>query len=230
MAPLPRPSAPSFTLLRMFSSSASCLAKSHSKRLAFQQMNLPPYPYGPSPFYKQSNFGLYGLQKIRYGNIVSDKNEIKTRRHWRPNVHSKRLWSGYLGKYIRIRVTTRVMRTIDKCGGLDEYLLGEKAARIRELGTGGWALRWRVMATEGAKERFSKERAQMGLPPRAEPVLGIDGSTVAPAQQAREIRQFDEELAREDAELVFEDEIAASASPEEKFMEEVPARSVRATL
>ena len=58
----------------------------------------------------------------------------------------------------------RVMRTIDKVGGLDEYLLGEKAGRIRELGMGGWALRWRLMRTEVVKERFRAQRKQMGLP------------------------------------------------------------------
>lgn len=57
----------------------------------------------------------------------------------------------------------RVLRTIDKVGGLDEYLLGGKAARIKELGMGGWKLRWRIMGTERIKERFAREREALGL-------------------------------------------------------------------
>ena len=44
-----------------------------------------------------------------------------------------------------MKVATRVLRTIDKVGGLDQYLLGEKAGRVKELGVEGWRLRWRVM-------------------------------------------------------------------------------------
>src|ERR1700731_2015402 len=120
--PLIGPSHPSFTQLRSFTCTARTLAKSTKQRLKFEHSSVPEYPYGPSQFYKQSNFGLYGTQKIRFGNMVSEKNEIKTRRYWRPNVLRKRLWSQSLNTYLRIRVTARVLRTIDKCGGLDEYL------------------------------------------------------------------------------------------------------------
>lgn len=58
----------------------------------------------------------------------------------------------------------RVLRTIDKVGGLDEYLLGGKASRIKELGMGGWALRWRLLQTESVKERFRRERERLGVP------------------------------------------------------------------
>lgn len=58
----------------------------------------------------------------------------------------------------------RVLRTIDKVGGLDEYLLGGKRARVKELGMGGWALRWRVWQTEMVTERFKKERERLGVP------------------------------------------------------------------
>lgn len=37
---------------------------------------------------------------------------------------------------MEVRVTTRVLRTVDKVEGLDEFLLGEKAGRIKELGIG----------------------------------------------------------------------------------------------
>lgn len=127
---------------------------------------IPPYPLGPRQTYHQSNTGLYGSARIRFGNRVSERNEIKTRRTWRPNVHHKRLWSSSLRTYVRTRVTTRVLRTIDKVGGLDEYLLGIKAARVKELGPWGWRLRWRVMQTPSVRARHAEERELLGLPAR----------------------------------------------------------------
>lgn len=123
----------------------------------------PAYPPGPALHYRQSNRGLYGGGKILFGNMVSEKNEIKTRRKWRLNVKHKRLRSEALGIDLKIRLTTRVLRTINKAGGLDEYLLGEKAARIKELGMEGWKLRWMIMQTDSVKERYQKQMVNMGL-------------------------------------------------------------------
>jgi large subunit ribosomal protein L28 len=148
--------------------------------MAFDHSAIPPYPYGPSQWYKQSNFGLYGNQKIRFGNMVSERNEIKTRRYWRPNVQQKRLWSVYLKKFIRLRITTRSLRTVDKCGGLDEYLLGEKPARIKELGMGGWLLRWRIMQTPAYKERLRGVWDSHGLAPPED--LLSSGAAMSPGQ------------------------------------------------
>ncbi|KAI6245556.1 54S ribosomal protein L24, mitochondrial [Erysiphe necator] len=156
---------------KSFSSTTKILAKSTKQRLKFEHNEVPPYPYGPSQIYKQSNYGLYGTQKIRFGNMVSEKNEIKTRRHWRPNVQVKELYSESLCKNISIRITTRVLRTLRKVGGLDEYLLGEKSARIKELGMAGWKLRWQLMQTPKVKERFKKQRETLGLPPLEEELL-----------------------------------------------------------
>ncbi len=141
---------------------------------------IPPYPYGPRPFYHQSNTGLYGAARIRFGNNVSERNQIKTRRKWRPNVHQKRLWSASLGVFVRTRVTTRVLRTVDKAGGLDEYLLGRKPQRVKDLGPWGWRLRWRIMQTPALRERFALERAALGLPPKAEEVLRLEAEEPLP--------------------------------------------------
>ncbi|KIW06492.1 uncharacterized protein PV09_02928 [Verruconis gallopava] len=137
----------------------------HKQALAHAHANLPEYPYGPSRWYKQSNFGLYGGLKISSGNNVSPETETKTRRKWRPNVQMKRLYSHALQRYVRVKVATRVLRTIDKCGGLDEYLVGEKPARIKELGMKGWELRCKVMETQWWLERKIKLREQWGLSP-----------------------------------------------------------------
>jgi len=144
---------------------------------------IPPYPFGPRQVYHQSNTGLYGSALIRFGNKVSERNEIKTRRKWRPNVHHKRLWSAALDVFVRTRVTTRVLRTIDKCGGLDPYLLGIKPARIRELGPWGWRLRWRIMQSPSLRAKMNVEREKLGLAPIPVDVTmemeGMDGEAAA---------------------------------------------------
>ena len=183
---------------------------------------MPTYPYGPSTFYKQSNFGLYGTQKIRYGNTVSEKNEIKNRRHWRPNVHFKRLWSDALNMFVRVRITTRVLRTVDKVGGLDEYLLGEKAGRIKELGMGGWKLRWRIMQTEKVKERFRLQREQLGLPSVEDALMSSNGNLATSEEVEEEIRQFDESLEK-GADMGIGEELEEEAFNENFMQEEKPA-------
>lgn len=62
-----------------------------------------------------------------------------------------------------IPITAACMRTIRKCGGLDQYLLGEKPARIKELGHFGWKLRWRVMNSKAIRKRHQEERRKLGL-------------------------------------------------------------------
>lgn len=101
---------------------------------------------------------------------------------------------------------TRVLRTIDKVGGLDEYLLGEKAARIRDLGMGGWALRWRIMSTNVVRERFKRQRAEMGLPDSTEKLLGRHGQVVSGAALEEEIKEYDKELEEEEKRAEKEDQ------------------------
>lgn len=56
---------------------------------------------------------------------------------------------------VRVKISARALKTVDKCGGLDGYLLGGgggsemKMARLRELGTEGWRLRWAVLVAKG---------------------------------------------------------------------------------
>ncbi|KAI8625112.1 hypothetical protein F5Y19DRAFT_451708 [Xylariaceae sp. FL1651] len=127
---------------------------------------VPDYPYGRFQTYKQRNEGLYGRSKIRFGNVVAEKYRNKSRTTWLPNRHTKRLWSPALNGFIRTRVTARVLHNIDRLGGIDEYLLGSKTQRIKELGPAGWRLRWKIMQTEAVQARFAKERAALGLPPK----------------------------------------------------------------
>lgn len=165
---------------------------------------IPTYPY-PTRWYKQSSQGLYGGARIQFGNNVTGKYEIKTRRKWHVNVKNKRLWSKALGQYVKLKVTTRVMRTIDKLGGLDEYLLGEKEARIKELGETGWWLRWAIIQTDVVKERFAREREALGLPPEVhqeaenvakEPVPDVGSEALATSQTEPSARHTEAEVAQ----------------------------------
>ncbi|KAI3317554.1 hypothetical protein HD806DRAFT_362815 [Xylariaceae sp. AK1471] len=127
---------------------------------------VPDYPYGRFQTYKQRNEGLYGRAKIRFGNVVAEKYKNKSRTSWLPNRHTKRLWSPSLNGFIRTRMTASVLHTIDRLGGIDEYLLGSKSKRIKELGPAGWRLRWKIIQTPAIQARFAKERAALGLPPK----------------------------------------------------------------
>lgn len=49
------------------------------------------------------------------GNRVSHSNK-KTRRRQLPNLQNKRIWVEELNRFVRLRVSTRAMRTISKKG------------------------------------------------------------------------------------------------------------------
>lgn len=49
------------------------------------------------------------------GNRVSHANN-KTRRRFEPNLQEKRIWVPSEGRYVRLRLSTKALRTIDKVG------------------------------------------------------------------------------------------------------------------
>lgn len=131
-----------------------------------------------------------------------------------------------MGEFIRIKTVAGVLRTIDKCGGLDEYLLGEKAQRIKELGMAGWRLRWRIMQTSTVQERFAKQRQLLGL----DPMPGTELSLAEQEDVASSIAEIDAELRKEtdieigEGEGEMRDENLAE-DLEDGFMEEQPGES-----
>jgi large subunit ribosomal protein L28 len=54
-------------------------------------------------------------KKPSFGNNVPFSHK-KSRRRWDPNVHDKRIWVPELNRFVKIRLSTRAMRTIDKQG------------------------------------------------------------------------------------------------------------------
>jgi large subunit ribosomal protein L28 len=67
------------------------------------------------------------------GNNVSHANN-KTRRRFLPNILSRRLFSETLGETVRLKIAASTLRTIEKRGGLDGYLLQATETELpREL-------------------------------------------------------------------------------------------------
>ena len=63
------------------------------------------------------------------GNNVSHANN-KTRRRFLPNLQETSLLSDTLGSSIRLRLSTRAIRTIEHNGGIDAYLLGMRNSQL----------------------------------------------------------------------------------------------------
>lgn len=84
-------------------------------------------------------------KKVQFGNNVSHSKR-RTRRQFKPNVQKVSLSSAALGCDISINVSTRCLRTIQKKGGLDAYLL---ATPDQDLAEEGQRLKRRV------KKKFS---------------------------------------------------------------------------
>ena len=65
------------------------------------------------------------------GNNVSHANN-KSRRRFLPNLQDTSLLSDILGSSVRLRLSTRAIRTIEHNGGIDAFLLGTADSRLTE--------------------------------------------------------------------------------------------------
>jgi large subunit ribosomal protein L28 len=63
------------------------------------------------------------------GNNVSHAHN-KTRRRFLPNIQVASLLSDALGRSVRLKLSTRAIRTIEKKGGLDAFLLGTPDTKL----------------------------------------------------------------------------------------------------
>ncbi|CBQ71833.1 related to MRPL24-mitochondrial ribosomal protein, large subunit [Sporisorium reilianum SRZ2] len=105
--------------------------------------------------FKRSQRGLYDGKIIQSGHNVP-KSRQKTARTWAPNIQSKKLWSDTLEQFVRAKVSTSALRTMDKLGGLDRYLAN---TRGEKLGEWGRSLR-DTLALKLRRNRLAAERAQ----------------------------------------------------------------------
>ena len=63
---------------------------------------------------------LTGKRRL-VGNLVSHANN-KTKTTQRPNLQTKRIYDPESGRTIKLRLSTRAIRTLDKVGGLSKFL------------------------------------------------------------------------------------------------------------
>jgi large subunit ribosomal protein L28 len=81
------------------------------------------------------------------GNNVSHANN-KTRRRFLPNLQETTLLSDVLGN-VRLRLSTRAIRTIEHNGGLDAFILGQSD---RKLTGEGLILKRRLVRAQAKKD------------------------------------------------------------------------------
>ena len=70
-------------------------------------------------------------KKVMTGNNVSKANN-RTKRRFLPNLQKSSMHSSILGKTLQFRVATSTIRTVEKNGGLDEFLLNSSNAHLTE--------------------------------------------------------------------------------------------------
>ncbi len=68
-------------------------------------------------------------RSVQTGNNVSHAHN-KTRRRFLPNLQKTALFSEALGKSVRLKVASRAIRTVEKKGGLDAFLMDTRDADL----------------------------------------------------------------------------------------------------
>lgn len=66
---------------------------------------------------------VLGGKAPQSGNKVSHSNR-KSRRKWLPNMQTKAVFSVALGRTVRLSMPVCMIRTLDRAGGLDNFLIG----------------------------------------------------------------------------------------------------------
>jgi len=107
----------------------------------------------------RSRRGLYDGKDIKSGNRVTFSAK-KIKRKFKPNVFKKRLYSEMLDTMIRFHVTTSALRSIEKAGGLDNYLLKSKHVEEGEGQKIKKILMGRLKMLEFNKREFPQDVAE----------------------------------------------------------------------
>ncbi|EPY49514.1 ribosomal protein subunit L28 [Schizosaccharomyces cryophilus OY26] len=127
------------------------------KKLAYPMLPVKGNVLNPLGKFQQN---LYGGSKVEVGHNKIPKFGHKTKRTWTPNAHYKWLYSETLQEKFHLLVTSKVLRTIDKEGGLDKYLIKSTPGRLKTLGMRGTELRALVIHKLGVSnpviEQFPK--------------------------------------------------------------------------
>ena len=68
---------------------------------------------------------------VMSGNNVSHANN-RTRRRFLPNLQATTMQSEILGRSLKLRVSTSAIRTVEKHGGIDAFLIQAKNSELAE--------------------------------------------------------------------------------------------------
>ncbi|TIA92720.1 hypothetical protein E3P99_00471 [Wallemia hederae] len=116
------------------------------------------FPSNVQPLERRLQGGLVDGRKRQSGYNVSfsevrmDLESRHTRRSWYPNIQNKRLFSESLQDFVRMKVSTKALRSIDRFGGLDKYLL---STSDEKLGLYGRALRRSILDARSEQKKSS---------------------------------------------------------------------------
>jgi large subunit ribosomal protein L28 len=88
-------------------------------------------------------------KRAQVGHNVSHANN-RSKRRFRPNLQVASLLSDALGRTVRVRLSVNGLRTVEKRGGLDAYLLGTRADLLDQ---DGLKLKRRIKKALARKER-----------------------------------------------------------------------------
>ena len=72
-------------------------------------------------------------KEVQFGHNVSHSMRA-TNRRFEPNVQNVRFKSEVLDRYVRLKVAARTIRTVQKKGGLDGFLLGTDDRKLMPAG------------------------------------------------------------------------------------------------
>ena len=70
-------------------------------------------------------------KSVMSGNNVSHANN-RTRRRFLPNLQATTMQSEILGRSLKLRVSTSAIRTVEKHGGIDSFLIQAKNSELAE--------------------------------------------------------------------------------------------------
>lgn len=85
---------------------------------------------------------------VLVGNNVSNSNR-KTKRRFLPNLQTVHLFSTKLNRAVAMRIATNTLRTIDKKGGIDSFLINSS---VKNLTPFAITLRKKLLTVSGANE------------------------------------------------------------------------------
>jgi large subunit ribosomal protein L28 len=68
---------------------------------------------------------------VQFGNNVSHS-QRKTRRSFRPNLKVARYKSEITGQEYKLKITTSCIRSVEKAGGFDSFILSAKACKMSD--------------------------------------------------------------------------------------------------